>query len=105
MEDTQMNNQLPLLKSHVGQEAKSAEAELDLEICLELEEDQKSAFGKKAFRRSTKQATDSSVEFVGPNDPMMGSQPMDMVQQSGSKTLSSQNIMMMANIEKDKSVQ
>lgn len=54
-------------------EPKSAEGELDLEICLEMEDEvQKSAAAKK---RSTKQATDSSVEFVSHADLCLGSQP------------------------------
>jgi hypothetical protein len=51
--------------------SRGSEKELDLEICLELEEDGRKSAAKK---RSTKQATDSSVEFVSPGDPCLGSQ-------------------------------
>ena len=43
--------------------------ELDLEICIEDEDVQKSVTKK----RSTKQATDSSVECVGPGELCIGS--------------------------------
>lgn len=61
-------------KSQGGHDIKSAEDELNLEICLDMDDGNKSNICKKVFKRSTKQNTDSSVEFVGPNDPCLGSQ-------------------------------
>ena len=54
--------------------SRSSEKELDLEICLDLDEEGVKSAAKK---RSTKQNTESSIEIVGSRG-CIGSQPFEV---------------------------